>query len=65
MMAMAVVVVEEMIMTMNLAQGVSQKKFNSIPYFINHSVLNLRFNDGAFVCFFFVLSNCVLVGGHS
>lgn len=58
--------VVEMIMTMNLAQGVSPKKI-SILHFINHTFLNLRFNDGAFVCFFsFVLSNCVfLVGGRS
>lgn len=62
---MAMAAVEEMIMTMNLAQGVSQKK-KSIPYFIDHAVLNLRFNDGAFVCFFFVLSNFVfLAGGRS
>ena len=39
-------------MTMNLAQGVStKKKFNS--HFTNHAVLNLRFNDGAFVRLFF------------
>ena len=48
---MAVMAVLEMITTMNLAQGVSTPK-NSILYFINHIVLNLRFNDGAFVCSF-------------
>lgn len=47
-------------MTMNLAQGVSPKKI-SILHFINHTFLNLRFNDGAFVCFFFCsVKLCIL-----
>ena len=44
--------------------GCVNKKI-SISYFINHAVLNLRFNDGAFVCFFFCSVKIFLVGRRS